>query len=402
MDIIDEFSREQLFYDMSYYDLFIIACKTGNLQVAYAIRQRDPSVVNVETSRVAFKDSCLNGQLLLAEWLLSEVPTIDNHDIAFVQSCRYGHVHVAEWLLKVKPTMHLKNAFMSACFNGKLHCAKWLYSLNKDNIQEYATSREIFQSCCLDEQFEVCSWLLKISPPDLTKIELAFDNALYLSNIRAVRWLYKIHPNCIYNIKKMISIPMLFGSNGKLDMVKWMFKKIPFMFNEQTRYYAFYVACEYNKLSIAQLLYSKFKYNDDLFQYALKNAQRQSYHDCRNVIEWMEKVWFKHHKPKIAYLDVGTIETCSICQEGNCEIQTTCNHTFCKTCINTWLQNHNTCPYCRENVKHTPMHTLRLKKTKITLQQLKQMCKENKLNKYSHLKKEQLVQLLRENNIQLV
>ena len=402
MDIIDEFKREYGFGSLlSDDDMFILACKQGNLQLAYAIKQKNPNVIELSKSRYAFIVSCLHGQLLLAQWLLSEVPTIDNHEIAFLKSCSNGHVHVAEWILKVKPTINIKKAFRCACVNGKINCVKWLYLLNKDNIQNFATiSCELFRACCLNEQFEVCSWLLKISPYDFEKFEHAFIHAMYQSNLRAVKWLYKIHPACINTIS--ISIPMVIGSNTQLNIVKWLLKTNPLMFNEQQKYEAFYKACEYNKVSIAQWLYGKYKFNDAMFQSAYKNAQQQRYHHCRDIIDWMERVWIKHHKPKITYLDVGTIETCPICQEVDCEIQTACNHTFCKTCINTWFQNHTTCPYCRENVKYAPVHTLRLKKIKTTLQQLKQLCKENKLKNYSQLKKDQLVQLLREKNIQFV
>ena len=44
---------------------------------------------------------------------------------------------------------------------------------------------------------------------------------------------------------------------------------------------------------------------------------------------------------------------CAICLEKDNNKFTTlkCNHTFHKKCISTWLNNNNTCPYCREIVK---------------------------------------------------
>lgn len=40
---------------------------------------------------------------------------------------------------------------------------------------------------------------------------------------------------------------------------------------------------------------------------------------------------------------------CSICFE-NCDdcVLTQCNHTFCSTCITTWISLQNTCPCCRQ------------------------------------------------------
>ena len=48
----------------------------------------------------------------------------------------------------------------------------------------------------------------------------------------------------------------------------------------------------------------------------------------------------------------------SICQLLNCPIclqdvsddkitKTTCDHSFCSDCLNTWLENKHTCPMCR-------------------------------------------------------
>ena len=43
--------------------------------------------------------------------------------------------------------------------------------------------------------------------------------------------------------------------------------------------------------------------------------------------------------------------SCSICLEtiiNNKKLD--CNHEFCKTCIDFWLNNHNNCPMCRKIV----------------------------------------------------
>jgi hypothetical protein len=49
-------------------------------------------------------------------------------------------------------------------------------------------------------------------------------------------------------------------------------------------------------------------------------------------------------------------ETCSICMEkykkNDSVIQLDCDHIFHKSCLKTWLQNHNTCPVCRYDIKN--------------------------------------------------
>ena len=48
-------------------------------------------------------------------------------------------------------------------------------------------------------------------------------------------------------------------------------------------------------------------------------------------------------------------ETCSICMEKYKKkenvIQLDCDHIFHKSCLKTWLHNHNTCPVCRYDIK---------------------------------------------------
>ena len=49
-------------------------------------------------------------------------------------------------------------------------------------------------------------------------------------------------------------------------------------------------------------------------------------------------------------------ETCSICMEkyikNDSVIQLECDHMFHKSCLKIWLQNHNTCPVCRYDIKN--------------------------------------------------
>jgi E3 ubiquitin-protein ligase RNF115/126 len=48
---------------------------------------------------------------------------------------------------------------------------------------------------------------------------------------------------------------------------------------------------------------------------------------------------------------------CAVCTEtlqpGACIMELPqCRHTFHETCALTWLQSHNTCPYCRHELPH--------------------------------------------------
>ncbi len=41
------------------------------------------------------------------------------------------------------------------------------------------------------------------------------------------------------------------------------------------------------------------------------------------------------------------VEKCYICKDVDSTIMTACKHQYCSTCIETWLERSNRCPYCR-------------------------------------------------------
>jgi hypothetical protein len=47
-------------------------------------------------------------------------------------------------------------------------------------------------------------------------------------------------------------------------------------------------------------------------------------------------------------------EECSICQEimmeGNIVLKLSCRHAYHTECVQTWLERHNTCPLCRNEM----------------------------------------------------
>jgi len=52
----------------------------------------------------------------------------------------------------------------------------------------------------------------------------------------------------------------------------------------------------------------------------------------------------------VSYEETPTDAICTICQDAFTPIKpitkTNCNHYFCRDCIYTWLDDHNTCPNC--------------------------------------------------------
>ena len=48
----------------------------------------------------------------------------------------------------------------------------------------------------------------------------------------------------------------------------------------------------------------------------------------------------------------GETLECPICKDNiHCECMVTkCGHKYCANCINQWMNEHSTCPYCRQNL----------------------------------------------------
>ena len=71
--------------------------------------------------------------------------------------------------------------------------------------------------------------------------------------------------------------------------------------------------------------------------------------DLRLTEKYLERLFVEENTKSTQTLQ----EECSICY---CEIDTiknisvtSCNHTFCFTCITRWTRSHDTCPVCRFN-----------------------------------------------------
>ena len=48
---------------------------------------------------------------------------------------------------------------------------------------------------------------------------------------------------------------------------------------------------------------------------------------------------------------MATENFCNICYEECSNMkQTKCNHSFCKSCFNKWMEEHDTCPMCRKQI----------------------------------------------------
>jgi hypothetical protein len=69
-----------------------------------------PSIKHSIYGECVFRSACVNGRLVVCQWLLEVFPTIDilsvNH-CAFKVACRKGHLLLAQCLQSLKPNLYV-------------------------------------------------------------------------------------------------------------------------------------------------------------------------------------------------------------------------------------------------------------------------------------------------------
>ena len=135
MNVLDEHSKDLI---IKANKGFIWNCKSGHLTIAKWLLPALNKVSGLDVYdcyKCAFRRSCLNGRLAVAQWLYSmDQYKIDIHadnEYVFRRSCERGHLAVAQWLYSIGGVdIHINEeyAFNMSCLNKHLPVAQWLYS----------------------------------------------------------------------------------------------------------------------------------------------------------------------------------------------------------------------------------------------------------------------------------
>jgi hypothetical protein len=272
-------------------DSFINACKEGNLEKAINIYNKDNP--NIHAKDCAFRLSCKNGHINIAQWLYGLDDKTNIHaldDYAFKSACKNGHINIAQWLygLEDKPNIHALDeiAFRYACYYGHINIAQWLYGLeDKPNIHAYN--------------------------------DCAFRFACKYGHINIAQWLYGLEDKP--NIHASDDFAFKFAcANRKINIASWL----------STICDNYYIEIEDNKIK----------------NWKVKNSLQILY-DNKEYDKIIDKL-------KIGKKDDIIIETCSICYEDNTNFLTSCKHSFCVECFIMWYIGHNKkqCSYCMQNI----------------------------------------------------
>ena len=155
-----------------------------------------------------FAKACAYGELSLAKEILLKIPKskLDKLDISqnnyqvFRNTCKNGHLEVAQWLLTVNPNINNisannENTFCFVCLGGHLEVAKWLLTVKPD-IDISINNEEVFRYTCEHGNLEVAQWLLTVKPDiDISVLdEWAFCNACYNGSSEVALWLQTLKP----------------------------------------------------------------------------------------------------------------------------------------------------------------------------------------------------------------
>jgi len=194
---------------------FVNACSTGQLETAQCILQNNPTNDFYYKFQLAFNNSCINGHLNVAQWLL----TLENNmiDVSFGQNynfkwaCGYGHLVVSQWLYDiVSQTLSdsekhdlCKQAFEYSCGNGHLDVSQWLFTMFDSPV--CWISDDIFRSNCIQCNVKVVEWLCSCMP-----FKYSIQLRTYSSGCSVV--IFRINPD--KEIKLTMLIYLLKKSNN--------------------------------------------------------------------------------------------------------------------------------------------------------------------------------------------
>ena len=176
-------------------DIFTKICGMGFLEYAkYFVNENEIDIHAYND--YAFRLSCENGHLELAQWLIqlgesSGYTKIDIHASnkdAFRSSCYHGHIEVAQWLVQLgesdgytKIDIHVLNefAFKWSCLYGHLNIARWLIELGESSsytkIDIHTDNDYAFRWSCHNGHIEIARWLISLDKygnirPELVKM----------------------------------------------------------------------------------------------------------------------------------------------------------------------------------------------------------------------------------------
>ncbi len=324
-----------------------------------------------------FYDACESGELFLAKYALLKNKKLDisyNNESAFMIACENGHFEIVKWLYQIKLPLNVDDVFIKVCENGHFTIAKWLYKVNPNlNISEKA-----FLQACRNDNFEMVKWIYQINPNiDIyTNNNIAFSICCMFGNLEIAQWLYEKNQNSAFiktGFENIFYEPWYgekFCVKSKINVAKWLYSL------DNTVDPSIYL---YEECGISFFMFEILEWF-----YTVKPSFIDYFDDekCKKMDNdiFTEWIWKKRHINMLNHTEkikkVEKIGVCNICLE-TANLVTSCNHQYCNTCINEYLQQninkmgkyakmdddedvdeygkyiykYVSCPYCRNDIK---------------------------------------------------
>lgn len=155
----------------------------------------------------AFRWSCRNGHLKLAQWLHTLGVNIHaGCEYSFIHSCSNGHTDVSKWLVNCGVNVRAQNdcAFGRSCFNGFFNIAEWLLTLGAD-IQ--CADNYAFRYSCSIGRLDIAQWLYNHGANIYAGHNYAFRSSCENGHTQITKWLHEIDPSLVSVTVRDVKIP---------------------------------------------------------------------------------------------------------------------------------------------------------------------------------------------------
>lgn len=340
---------------------FRCACIGGHIEIVRLIYQwakLEGKSINITIHHdQAFRWSCARGHLEVVKQLYEWEPSIIEHSFnlllnenAFQLACEYGHLEVANQLLIWKPDINIhsddEKAFRKACANGHLHVAQRLYTVGEygtHSVNIHACGEEAFRKACERGHIPIINQLYSWCPYiDINAVEdYAFRYACKCGHFLIVQQLYQwslISNRPIDIMACNFEGPRSCLKYGHLKILRFLETIYPNLKKEISVIDRFENACIMNDLQTIEIILAKYD-----IKFILRYIKLEGLNT--NITNYINDCVFSAQ-----FQESNREEECPICKSSQCEVQTDCDHHFCKKCLKEWLDRKDTCPYCRQKI----------------------------------------------------
>lgn len=238
-------------------------------------------------------------------YIIENIETDDINKFFLLVSCEIGNIEVMEWILNYDYNLNinLENnlPFQIACQNNNIEIAKYIY--NKTN-NATINDNNIIENAFYKEYYELIKWLHYVNVS-------AFD---FLTNDQ----LYQVFSEVLFL---------------DIDMAEWLLNAFPNTPLYMENHFLFISCCSNNYLQEALFL-KKMKPNCFFIDIIDDEIVHYEILDILTITNEIYNI---------------NVENCYICYHEKSNVLTSCQHFYCKPCIEMhYIRNNNKCPYCRK------------------------------------------------------